>query len=138
MKSRGFAIITAIFFLLMLGLLGAFVVNMATSQHKGSALDMDAIRAEQAARAGIEWGLYRTMRDADCTTSNLALVPASLDQFTVTVVCNPSGAVAAGAVVTITATACNQPDGGSCPNEDSLGDFYVERRLEATVMRPRL
>lgn len=137
MKARGFAIITAIFFLLVLSLLGAFVVSMASSQHRGSVLDLDAVHATQAARAGIEWALYTTMREGVCTSSTLSPTPASLADFRVTVACNPNGAVAAGAVVTINATACNQPNnGGSCPNEIDPGDFYVERRLETTVMVP--
>lgn len=56
---RGFALVSAIFILVVLAALGAFIVNISTSQHIGSALDVQGVRAYHAARAGIEWGLYK-------------------------------------------------------------------------------
>ena len=57
--SRGFAIVSAIFILVVLGALGAFIVNVSTNQQIGSALDIQGVRAYQAARAGVEWGIYQ-------------------------------------------------------------------------------
>jgi MSHA biogenesis protein MshP len=58
-RIRGFALVSAIFILVVLAALGAFIVNISTSQQIGSALDVQGVRAYQAARAGIEWGLYQ-------------------------------------------------------------------------------
>lgn len=57
--SRGFAIVSAIFILVVLAALGAFIVNVSTNQQIGSALDVQGVRAYQAARAGVEWGVYQ-------------------------------------------------------------------------------
>jgi Tfp pilus assembly protein PilX len=57
--SRGFAIVSAIFILVVLAALGAFIVNVSTNQQIGSTLDLQGVRAYQAARAGIEWGIYQ-------------------------------------------------------------------------------
>ena len=80
-RIDGFAIVSAIFILVVLAALGAFILNISTSQHIGSALDVQGIRAYQAARAGIEWGLYRVKRDgpSDDSTRYVAMsaIPAS-------------------------------------------------------------
>lgn len=129
-KIRGFAIVTALFILVVLALLGSYVVNIITGQHSGQALDLSGVQAQQAARAGVEWGLYRAQRDNSCVASNtFDLADTTLADFTVTVSCSKVDGVAH-----IVATACNAPNGSSvCPNEDSHGQFYVERRLEVFV-----
>lgn len=75
-RFRGFAIVSAIFILVVLAALGAFIVNISTSQQIGSALDVQGVRAYQAAHAGIEWGLYRVTRDGptDDGTNYAAMV----------------------------------------------------------------
>jgi MSHA biogenesis protein MshP len=62
-RSRGFAIVSAIFILVVLAVLGAAMVTISTSQQIGSAQDLQSTRAYQAARAGIDWGLYQITRD---------------------------------------------------------------------------
>ncbi|SMB24124.1 conserved exported protein of unknown function [Sterolibacterium denitrificans] len=129
MKARGFAIVTALFILVVLALLGSYVVNIITGMHRGQTLDLLGVQAQQAARAGVEWGLYKQQRDHSCTGStSLSLAGTTLADFAVTVQCADVDGVAH-----IVATACNQPHGGACPNETSHGDFYVERRLEVYV-----
>lgn len=93
---RGFSLVSAIFLLVILGALGVAIMNISTVQHTASALDLLGARAYQAARAGIEWGLYRhsTAAGAYCTnaaapdTQTFALPAGStLSNFTVTVSC---------------------------------------------------
>lgn len=148
--ARGFAIVTAVFILVVLAVLGAFMVNVSTNQQIGSALDVQGVRAYQAARAGIEWGLlqqlplqranpptYATCAAAFGTngTFSFPATAASLQAFTVTVTCTPvSDANGGPTVYTVTATACNATDATThdCPN-GSPGNLYVERRLAATL-----
>ena len=61
---RGFAIVSAIFILVVLSVLGAAMVSLSTSQHLGSAQDVQGARAYQAARSGVEWGLYQVQSTA--------------------------------------------------------------------------
>ena len=58
-RSRGFALVSAIFLLVVLAALGAFIAVVSTTQQIGSALDLQGAKAYQAARAGIEWGSYQ-------------------------------------------------------------------------------
>ena len=150
-RMRGFALVSAIFILVVLAALGAFMVNISTNQHIGSALDVQGVRAYHAARAGIEWGLYQVQstiaynfgytstnpNDRTCPASPVSFSPAAstLSGFTVTVVCTQTsdpGGFGAPTVYSITATACNQPDGGACPNSASPGSLYIERRLDVS------
>jgi MSHA biogenesis protein MshP len=150
-KLRGFAIVSAIFILVVLAALGAFIVNISTSQQIGSALDVQGVRAYQAARAGIEWGLYQVQasvgynfgytstnpNDRTCPASpvSFSLAGSTFSGFMVTVVCTPTsdpGGFGGPTVYSITATACNQPDGGACPNTASPGSLYIERRLDVS------
>jgi MSHA biogenesis protein MshP len=135
--QRGFALATAIFILVVLAALAVFLLTISNLQHGSSALDVQGVKAYQAARAGIEWGSYRALRDNSCVASNSMPLPGGLAEFTVTVQCaaaNYDELGAAGSVYLITATACNQPSGSDCPG--LRGQFYVERQLQATVDKP--
>lgn len=99
---RGFAIVSAIFILVVLAVLGAFIVNISTSQQIGSALDVQGVRAYQAARAGIEWGLYKQLQSvpASCAaSSSFTPAAATLNAFTVSVTCSASVPVCGASVV---------------------------------------
>ena len=131
----GFALPSAIFLLVILAALGAFVLSVSTSQHMGAALDVQGARAYQAARAGIEWGLFQSARNGTCGSTTLTFAGTSLAEFTTSVSCAPYSANEAGATVNVdqvTATACNQPP---CPSA-SPGANYVERQLTVTIERP--
>jgi len=130
-RQLGFAIVTAIFILVVLAALGAFILNVSTNQHIGSALDVQGARAYQAARAGIEWGLYQELQLASCAASaTFTPTAVTLSSYTVTVTCAATADASGGPTsYIIQATACNQPSGGLCPNTTTPGDLYVERRL---------
>lgn len=131
----GFALPSAIFLLVILAALGAFILSVSTSQHIGAALDVQGARAYQAARAGIQWGLFRSARNGTCASTTLGFAGTGLAEFTTSVSCAPHSANEAGATVNvdqIIATACNQPP---CPSA-SPGVNYVERQLTVTVERP--
>lgn len=155
-KSRGSAIVVAIFLLVVLAALGGFIATISSSQQVGSAYDIQGARAYQAARYGNEWGVYQLLK-GDCatagtfctlcqaaaygtpTSSDLSGLAGSLSAFTVTVSCGSAAYTEGGSAVRvyqITANACNQPNGTTCPNTTaaavgSLG--YVERRVSLTV-----
>ena len=98
---RGFALMTGIFLLLVLGVLALGLVAIYGVQQQQSALDEQGARAYQAARAGIEWGLYRQLRaGAACdgsTTSFMLPAGSTLSSYGVSVTCvqTPPGAVTA-------------------------------------------
>lgn len=134
--QRGFALVTAIFLLVVLAGLGAAIVSVSTMQHVGSALDVQGASAYQAARAGVEWGVYRQLRNGVCNSAQASFVPTAplLNVFTVTVTCTPttySGATPNITVYQVQSTACNQPSAGSCPGTGG-GMNYVERQLRVS------
>lgn len=121
---RGFTLISAIFLLVVVSLLGGYMVNMMLAQQSGTALTLQAVRAWYAARAGVEWTLFQ-IRAGGCPA-----VPASFaaDAFTVTVSrCDPYPVSEGGGSynlydveVTATSGAAGGPD-------------YVRRSIRATL-----
>jgi MSHA biogenesis protein MshP len=138
-KSGGFALVSAIFLIVILAALAVFIAVMSTHQQAGHVADLQGLRAYQAARTGIEWGLYDFKRNGACAAPVSFNPGGGLGAFTVTVDCLRNEMVTtndeAGTSVTvrrIVATACNQPAAGACPSA-APGDGYVERRLSVVV-----
>jgi MSHA biogenesis protein MshP len=148
-RSAGVGLVTAIFLLVVLAGLAVAMVGISGAQQSASALDAQGARAYQAARAGIEWGLYQRLRNqaafvcAGNDTSFALPATSTLRGFVVTVKCSkvevdlPPGAPAgSGAALTrsvLTATACSlQPANGRCPNPSNSAD-YVERQLMVII-----
>ena len=57
-RQTGFALLTAIFILVVLAGLGAAIMTVSSNQQIGSAIDVQGARAYLAARAGVDWALY--------------------------------------------------------------------------------
>ncbi len=135
-RPDGFAIVSAIFILVVLAALGAFILNISAQQQIGAALDVQGARAYQAARAGVEWGLYQQLQGGvACPTGSFVPPAATLAEFTVSVTCVATpdpGGHGGPTVRVLTATACNQPNAGVCPNTVNPGSHYIERRIQVT------
>lgn len=138
-RQRGVTIVTAIFLVTVLALLGAFVVSVAGFQQKSSQLDVNGARAYQAARAGIEWGAYQALRGANVPpaacfgTTNLTFAGTSLGAFTTNVTCTRTTHTELATTVTIdqiTSISCNAPP---CPNAAPGIADYVERKISTTI-----
>ena len=54
-QHAGFAIVSAIFLLVALALLGAYMVSFSNTQHITSAQDVQGSRAYWAAKGGLQW-----------------------------------------------------------------------------------
>lgn len=151
-KSAGVAMITAIFMLVALAGLGVAVVSLTTSQQTGAVQDEQGTRAYLAARAGLEWALYRALESQPdrriqdnllgCPSTVSFPMPAdsNLAAFTVTVQCAQPVAGMGDRTrddpthghVLITVTACNSPGNGSCLTP-TLGPDYVQRVVRAQL-----
>ena len=57
-RQTGFALLTAIFILVVLAGLGAAIMTVSSNQQISSAIDVQGARAYLAARAGVDWALY--------------------------------------------------------------------------------
>lgn len=124
-RMRGFSLVSAIFLLIVLAALGVAMVTISTTQHQSSSLDIEGVRAYQATKAGIEWGVYQRLRNDSCAASSMIAVSG----FTVMIACNAGEADTA----VIRATACNMPVANACPDPGPNNPDYVRRVLEVRL-----
>jgi len=138
LRQNGFALVTAIFILVVLAGLGAAMVSISTAQHTTIALDIQSTRAYQAARAGIEWGAFQALQPTPPPGFSCPAYPATasytipfagtpLAGFTSTVTCNTTSHSEGANTVTLyifTATA----------TYGTAGDVdYVARQIATRV-----
>ena len=83
--QRGFAAIAAIFLVVVLAALGAFMVTFSNTAQLTSAQDVQGSRAYWAARGGLEWAIASTTAAVACPASPTSL---TLNGFAVAVSCN--------------------------------------------------
>lgn len=135
--AAGFVLPTAIFLLVILAALAAYMVSLSRTSHISSALDIQGVRAHQAARAGIEWaawqvvdpqGLQPTPAPCPASPSTVRLTGA-LAAFNVSVSCTRTLATDGAdtvAVYQVTSTATAGLVGGA---------DYVERQIQASFSK---
>jgi MSHA biogenesis protein MshP len=148
-RTRGFALILALFLIVTLAAIGAYMLTVSNVQVETGVMDEQGARAYQAARAGIEWGAYQVLQNpagAFATTNCVAgtggavqdialpnLSPDPATPFRAQVKCQLFGPeTEAGTPVRtyrITSTGCNQADCLVAPT----GPTSVNRQLELTV-----
>ena len=92
--QRGFAAIAAIFLVVVLAALGAFMVTLSNTQQLTSAQDLQGTRAYWVARAGLEWGINRANATNACPAASSAL--GTIEGFSVTVTCTVAAYADAG------------------------------------------
>jgi len=141
-KQSGFVLVLAIFMLVMLASISAYLLTISNLQVQTAAQDELSSRAYQSARTGIEWGTYQILRTpaqafatacaAGSTTQTIALA-GQLAGFSVAVACQAGASQTEGAntfrAYAISATACNQ---AACPG--TAGATYVERQLKISLV----
>lgn len=130
-RQKGFSLVTAIFLLVILASIGAFMVTIGGTQRTTTVAAIQGARAYQSARSGIEWAIKRVIDDTDCVTvlanPSFTLNVPGANGFTVTVSCTPTPHTEAGNnfnVYAITSVA-------------SFGNYgsadFVRRRITATI-----
>jgi MSHA biogenesis protein MshP len=155
-RETGFAIVSAIFLLVILAVLGVYMVTFSTVQSASSGSDVEGSRVYWAARSGLDWGIYKANIDNltyACSTGCVMTTPPctgpttvtpaadnlSMAGYTVTVSCTCTPSCQANNPIKVfrfTSNACNQATGaGVCPNPAPAGISYVDRELTVTVAR---
>ena len=126
-RQSGFAIIAAIFLIVVLAALGTFMVTFSTVQQTTAAADLQGTRAYHAAKVGIEWGAYQALRNGACPASTTLSPGGTLSGFSVAVLCTAYATTEAGNNVTLTQIT-------STASQGAFGTpTYTERQLKATV-----
>jgi MSHA biogenesis protein MshP len=140
-QQRGVSSVLILAVLTVLGAVLTYAIGLVTSVHSGFARELSHARATQAAAAGLDWGRYRISSGAAplCAAAlTLNTLPGTLQPYSVTVRCTLTGTVTESAVPVqryrISATACNVPAAGTCPNPAASAD-YVESQVNALAER---
>ncbi len=131
--ERGFALVAAVFIVVVLALLGIMMVTIGGMQRATASAATQGARAYHAAQTGIEWGVFQALAAGSCfpSPSSFPLSGPGLDGFSVTVKCVATSHKEGGDppynvyVITSTATSGNFGDSA-----------YVSREIEITVAPP--
>ena len=123
--SAGFALPSAIFLLVVLSALGAFLLTFSSGQQMSSAADINGSRAYWAARAGIEWGAAKIKAAGACPASPSSF---NVEGFTVAVSCASNSYKEGADPRTIYMLTSQASAGGGVG-----GLAYVERQMTALV-----
>lgn len=84
-QQQGFTIVSAVFILAVMAVLGVFMVRISGVQQQTSTMALQASRAYFAARSGLEWGLSRAVNDNACSDATF-----QISGFDVAVTCSRS------------------------------------------------
>ncbi len=139
-RQGGFSIIMAIFLIVVLGGIAVFIGRVSTMQTQSSALDEEGAMAYQAARAGLEWGIYRAIiiddgSGSSCTATTSFNLPVPITalntvNYPVTVTCTSKPENEGGIPIRVYLITSN------ANNAAAIGSkFHVERRLTVTVSK---
>lgn len=142
-RQSGFALILALFLLVSLAAMGAYLLTISTAQVEAGVQDEQGARAYQAARTGIDWGAFQLLRNSGSAfasacigvggaSSQTLTLTGGLAGFFAVVACQKTGDETEGADAVrsyrLTVTGCNQ---SSC--SAAIGPTYVERQLQLTL-----
>jgi MSHA biogenesis protein MshP len=135
-NEHGFALVAAIFIVVVLALLGIMMVTIGGMQRATATTAVRGTQAYYAARSGVEWAIFGTINNtaATCgaapstlTTNTFTLAVNGLNGFTVSVACSYTEhreRSNTNKVFLITSTATS----------GNFGDVdYVSRVLQSTV-----
>lgn len=94
-QQSGFALIPALFLIVVLGALAVVAIRVGTGQQQAVTMSLMQARALSAAQTGIEWGAYKALGGGciasgtcSCVASTtLTLTEAALKGFSVIVTC---------------------------------------------------
>lgn len=130
-NQRGFSIVTAIFILVVLGLLGGYMVRFSGVQRSTLNAALLGARAYQATHAGIEWGVARIVNGGVCADVNAqtALTFTGLEGFTVRMNCSSQSYSEADQTLTVYRISVLSQFGGYGSVD------YAARQLEVTIAR---
>lgn len=137
LAESGFVLPTAIFLLVVLATLGAYMVSLSRTSQISSALDVQGARAYQAARAGIEWAAWQVV-DPQALQASPTPCPASPTTLTL-------DATLAGFAVSVTCARTLETDGAdpvavyqitSTATAGLAGEMdFVERQIQASFSK---
>jgi len=126
-SQKGFSLVTTLFIIVVLAVLGSYMVSMVTTQNQSTALSIQGLRAWYAAVSGFEWVAYQLDPSVN---GNCPTIPTTMtiEGFTVKVTnCDPYSITEAGKSYTLY-------DISVLSERGNYGDVdFVSRKIQATV-----
>ena len=124
--QSGFSLITAIFLLVVVAALVVYMTNIRVVQQTTLVYGVQGARATQAARSGIEWGIYQSIVNGSCAGSTSFSDPA-FSGFNIEVQCGQT-------THTEGTTPIDTFQLTAIASSGAYGSLdYVQRRIQATV-----
>lgn len=134
--TRGIALPTAIFVIVVLAALGAFTINLSGVQQTTTTQALTAARVSLGARSGLEWAVHKAVSPLPAAQPGTCNASTSF---------SPTGTGLTGVSLAVTCSYSTQSGGGATyhvyylTSTASYGTAgtpdYVERKIEATVCR---
>ena len=122
----GFSLITAIFLLVIVAGLVVYMTNIRVVQQTTLVYGVQGAQATQAARSGIEWGIFQSIVNGSCAGSTSFTDPAFAG-FNIEVQCGQT-------THTEGATPIDTYQLTAIASTGTYGSLdYVQRRIQATV-----
>jgi MSHA biogenesis protein MshP len=130
-RARGFSLVSAIFLMVVLVILGVSLVTMSSVQHTTTAQQLQTVRASHATRMGVEWAVASANTPAGCPAGTTSLTPGgALAGFTVMVTCTrTTHTLAAGPQLFYVVDVAAQSGVYGSPD-------FVSRRAQTKVLGP--
>lgn len=128
-KQRGFSLIAAVFLIVVLAGLVAFMLSMAGVQHQTATLVLQQAQAQAAARAGIDWAAVQALPGGICPPTG-ANPDLTVNGYAVDVTCAATAHMELGTVIqvfVVSATASSGVYGNPS---------FVRRTITATLSTP--
>jgi len=125
--ERGFSLVSALFILVALAVLGVGMVILSGVQARLPVLALRGAQAYQAANAGIEWGSFQAVNSGTCAASTTFTV----ENYQVTVTCNANPPFTEGGTSYIVYDLVSSAQQGVYGSPE-----HIYRQLDARVIRP--
>ena len=124
-SQSGFSLVTSIFILVILSILGSYMVMMVSTQNQSTVLSVQGYRAWYAAVSGLEWTAYQIEATGNCPSVPTIMV---VEGFSVQLTdCTAYAITEAGG-------SYNMHDVTVMSESGNYGDIdYVSRTLRATL-----
>lgn len=132
-QAGGFAAIAAMFLLVVLAGLGAFMVSFSNAQQLSAAQDIQGTRAYWAARAGLDWAIAAVVANPSACPLSPPTSANTGSSFSLTLVCTPYSYLEGGATVQIYVF-----ESRASTSPLAIGSLgFVERSLSASYEVPQ-
>lgn len=90
-RQSGFTLVTALFLLIVVALLSVYIISLRNVQQSTVVFGQQGARAMQAARTGLEWAIYDSVVNGNCTGGGpFNAGGTALAAFNITVTCSVS------------------------------------------------